>query len=207
MKHQQLYLSFDPGDRWVGVALALVTKDEWRVESAVLDCRAEMLRAAGLLETCLSSMAVQSLGMQGADLVVVCEDFRVRPQKHNTFDHGRTLRLLGALEYVATRQFTGVAFELIPAGNADHELPLLAIGATLGKWAKRGWKPSARTEWQHARSAWRALARYLLTHQPGMLKRFAREAPDLIDLRGSERLFWTDEGDDLKAAPATWSWA
>lgn len=95
---------------------------------------------------------------------VVAEDFRIRAQGSNTFSRGETLRLLGALEYVAERN--GNPWHVVPAADPDRALRELVLGTYLKPWREH-W-PSTETL-QHARSALRVIASHLLKAWPDVL--------------------------------------
>jgi len=92
----------------------------------------------------------------------VVEDYRIRPVGHQRFNHGSTLRLLGALEYVINSTLT-VNFATVPPGN-PVELEQLRLRHVINAW-REGFalRPNA-ANWRHADSAWRALALHMSTH-------------------------------------------
>lgn len=189
MKTGSIIIAFDPGERWTGVAAVLIVgPKDWRAESCVLDGKGDLYRAASLLER-----------IEGQP-TVIAEDFKAWPVKHQSWNPMNTARLLGALEYVAARR--GSDWSLQPAGDADRELPQLAMGRAIMRWHKR-WP--ADSKWQHAMSAWRVFARYLMDVEPETLRRFISVREE--ELRHPPVDFdWTRQSSDLVAPPVRWSW-
>ena len=135
---------------------------------------------------------------------MLAEEYRARPQGFRAWRVERTPRLLGALEYV-TSEFSGVPFRTIAPGDADRELGLLTIGRSLESWRQRDWEPARHPNWRHALSAWRVLARFLMSEHPRLLRKFTtRPATKYTDAFlgfHGERL-----PTDLIATPITWRW-
>lgn len=189
MKTATTVVAFDPGERWTGVALAVIVgAKDWRVETCVLDGKDDLYRPAELLDQ-----------LQG-EVIVVAEDFKAWPVRHQSWNPMLTARLLGALEHVSMQR--GHDFNLQPAGNADRELAQLALGRAVMRWKKR-W-PSGQ-HWEHAMSAWRVFARYLMDVEPATLRAFMHVQEH--ELRDFPLGFHHDrQGEDLIAPPISWSW-
>lgn len=152
------FIGVDPGDRWVGYA----------VLSVEFGVRSKIYTSCGVLDLELRGIA----GAAGfiydalpAELAV--EDYRVRPQGFNKFSRGATLRLIGALEYIVAAR-SGHSLLLIPPASPDAELKELRLDGWLNDW-REDWPRPKDPAWDHARSAWRVLARALLREDSSLL--------------------------------------
>jgi len=149
------YLAFDPGDRWVGVAIARAATTHTIVSTALFDRNTS---AFGAIRGLLSRRHVLGLTEQ---LVLVAEDFRIRPMAFNAFSGGNTLRFLGALAYEA--EHIGVPLALVSTTADGTKMPLTN---KLAAW-KIDWPRPA--SWSHGLSAWAALQRALVRDAPDVL--------------------------------------
>lgn len=186
-------IGIDPGERWTGIAIVSANSEQkpaWQLETCVLDGTDDYLRPARLLEATLDTIDPKQY-------TVVCEDFKAWPVRHQSWNPMLTARLLGALQYVTERHVQ--QFNLQPAGSADSDLRNLALGNLIYDW-KHSWPSSTR--WEHALSAWRVVARYLLDEDQDLLRSFVRgkvvplkERPIAIHSFGNRR------ANDLLAPP------
>lgn len=149
------FIALDPGSSWMGFAAVSITGRSWRAETRVLDARSRTL--------------VQTVEEVRRHLpcTVIAESYRVRLVGFNRFDSAETPRLLGALEYAVTKEHCD--WETIAPGNASNELRYLSIEPYLSIWQRRWPKPS-HGNWQHGRSAWRVLVRFMLREHPDKLR-------------------------------------
>lgn len=191
-------IAIDPGPSWTGIALCAHEQGHWRGEAFVLDAKTR-----GLMAT---ARAVSRLARTATHIAV--ESFQQRAVGHQQFASAETPQLIGALRYAiyADRQqvhVKDVAF--VQPGDPDRELPELPIGHVMAAWTPR-WAAPRTSEWQHARSAWRILSRYLLTTMPDTFVRVAHaRVLKTIMIRESE--FATAEGFtelDLIAPSISW---
>lgn len=145
-------LAIDPGERWVGIA-GLRIADGWaRAESMVVDRAGE----ASLLET------VDFICNHFGEVTLVVESYQQRNVGHQRFSGNETLRLIGALEYVADRN--NWTWGEVPPGNPDHELPELPLWPILEQW--RAMRRRKNIAWRHCDAAWRVGQRWLLSKKP-----------------------------------------
>lgn len=142
-------VAFDPGDRWVGAAcLELFTDGRpWKADVRVFD------RTKCSLGTLTSNAVTTPRPHQ-----ILCEEFRVRPQKFNAFGAGQTLRCVGAIELAAEIERVPVHF--LPPGSPE-EAYRLPLGDAFKSWQERWHHPKA-PHWKHAISAWRLIGHFLL---------------------------------------------
>lgn len=157
-----LYVGIDPGSSWCGFAALEITSDNVvRAEArtySVKNRRNGWLDMVGDLFNLLPHARRTSL---------VVEDFQIRQSGHQRFDHGDTLRFLGALEHGA-RGITMFDFHLIaPNDRGDRENRLL-YGRILDHYRKK-WPGPRRPPWSHCVSAWRVLGYHLMKREPEML--------------------------------------
>lgn len=156
------FIGIDPGDVWVGIAALEFEPERNEVRG---ETRVYNLTARGLPHT------VQDIvSMMPAHVAV--ENFSIRPQGHNRFKAGQTLRLIGALEYAISQSVRSTGC-LIPPGNAEREVPLL-FGDLIARWRK-DWQTPGLKEWNHAYSAWRVLGRHLMTDHVELLRTLKRD--------------------------------
>lgn len=139
-----LYVGVDPGEVYTGLALLHVHDRYVHMESRVLKSDKYVATAECIRQT---------IDCEKRRTIVV-EDFSVRPTGYNRFTRAETVRLIGALEYIA--HVTHSPFYFQPAGKPKEAYAL--FGRSLTQHAK-SW-PSNR-KWTHALSAWRVMGRYL----------------------------------------------
>jgi hypothetical protein len=158
-----LYVGIDPGESWCGfAALETTSKKKIRVEARTYSVKAHQ----GYLQMARDLMDIIPRGRQ---LNFVCEDFRIRRSGHQGFNHGDTLRLLGALEYgVASRDEQSHFFLVPPNDNGEHETKEL-FGNILRSY--RSTWPKTYRSWGHCVSAWRVLGNHLFHHERDLLLR------------------------------------
>jgi hypothetical protein len=158
-------IGIDPGPSWTGIALCTYERGLWRGEAFVLDAKRR-----GLLNT---ARDVAQLSRTATHIAV--ESFQQRPVGHQQFAGAETAQLIGALRYAIyadKQQVHTKAITFIQPGDPDRELPALPIGDVMAAWTTR-WAAPRQAEWQHARSAWRILSRYLLSTMPDTFVRIA----------------------------------
>ncbi len=161
------FIAIDPGEVWCGMATFEYQPpkdpyDRSRHGTGFIcaDSRVLQVPSRGMVKTVTE--ALWSL-----PATVVCEDYQVRPVGHARFSKGETLRLIGAL-HMYSSQSRNSPFQLIPPGDAEKELPLLSCGF-LEPWMV-DWPRAKHERWNHARSAWRVLLRYMMGAQPELLR-------------------------------------
>jgi hypothetical protein len=149
------YIGIDPGDRWVGYCKLSVI-----VGSGVSIYQADM----GVLERTLRLDIVVDRLIPVSPLVqIAVEEYNQRSVGFNKFRSSDTLKLIGALNYVAAKH--GHRWAMVRPTQSD--LNALIIGQYLKKWDK--YLP-ASPNWRHAYSAWRALCRWMLvSHNQDLL--------------------------------------
>jgi hypothetical protein len=198
------FFAFDPGDVWLGFA-ALQTDD---TDGTLRDPQTQIHAMTKVIHVpsrdipgAAMDALVYNLGRE--DTVVICEDFKIRPQGHNAFSSGNTLRLIGALQYAAS-QYARTTWSLIPPGNAEKELPQLLGTGFFTDW-QRSWVKPKNANWRHARSAWRVLARHLMMRQPHLLNRLRDERTHAtFGLMPRWMEFRQTIENDLRAPAARW---
>jgi hypothetical protein len=187
-----LIIGIDPGERFTGFGILQLKRSfPYRAEIGVLDTNTTWFyRPADFLRWILEDQTPT------LPAIVVCEDFRVRSQGHQSMTQAKTARLIGALQYVTER--TGYKFELEPPGNPDKMLALLGLSAMMAKW-KHSWPQLGSKNWQHARSGWRVLASYLMRTSPDVLQSIRIKGTSKFQARYS---LYCDDTCDLWAPPA-----
>lgn len=157
------FLAIDPGD--VHVGFALLERESPR--SFYLSMGVLHRESRDFVDL------VESLGtLAGRVQHVIVEDYRVRPVGHQRFNHGATLRLLGAIEYVVSAT-TSASFSSVAPGNS-RDLEQLRLDRVLDAWRESfAIRPNA-THWRHADSAWRALGMYASMHHWVLYEPIAR---------------------------------
>lgn len=157
-----LYIGIDPGETWCGFA-ALETTPEGviRVEARTYDVE----NHHGYI-----GMATDIIDLlpHAKRTHIVCEDFRIRRQGHQTFSAGNTLRLLGALEYGAS-QVKAFSFSVEAPTDKFEQINHQLYGRILRNY-RNHWPKSRHTSWHHCLSAWRVLGQYLMMHDRGVLQ-------------------------------------
>lgn len=161
-----LYVGIDPGEQWCGFAALEITSDDVvRVEARTYSIRLRhgWLRMARDLVALLP---------HSRPATIVCEDFQVRKVGHQRFNHGDTLRFIGALQY----GFGSVRFHTFhlesPNDRGRKEVPMM-FGNAFIRYRNR-WPHARDSEWNHCVSAWRVLGSFLLRHDPEALQRIHR---------------------------------
>lgn len=187
----RVWIAFDPGDRWTGVAvLALNDFLGAYAEAFVLDAEAsDWVEPVRYLKRLLA-LADPKL------VTVLAEDYRTRPQGHQAFSRGTTLRLLGALESAA--EIAGCAWGTIAPGSPD-DLKLLKLGTLFSAWEKE-WPRPGDSDWRHARSAWRVLGQHLAFRESATFAKLRR-----AKLRPA-RATYVEVETGLRAPPTLFSW-
>lgn len=155
------FLGIDPGDRWMGLAGLRNNGSAWEAAIAVVDLKQNTFydnvkRVGDLIDEDTTK--------------VICEDFRVRPQGHNRWAAGHTLRLIGALEFVAHDNYS--TFAMIPPGDPDDLHGLVFGNNGLTNWRQR-WPLWGDSKWKHGLSAWRVLALHLAHYYPDVREHLA----------------------------------
>ncbi len=145
-------IGLDPGEVWCG--FALIEWDEYTHEIRT-EARVFHIPTRGLQRTVHDALF-------GLPATVIAENYAQRPTGFNSFSSGMTLRLLGALEFCTWQSYTS-QFHLVPPGNAEKELPLMASGF-FDAWTPHWFEPKNK-QWNHARSAWRVLMRHLMKNE------------------------------------------
>jgi hypothetical protein len=144
---QRHYIGIDPGDRWVGYCKLRVS-----VGVNVTIYQADM----GVLERSLRlDKVVDRLIPISPISQIAVEEYNQRSVGFNKFRSSDTLKLIGALNYLAAKH--SHTWAMVRPSQAD--LDALIIGKYLKKWDKH---LPASPNWRHAYSAWRALARWML---------------------------------------------
>lgn len=141
-------MAIDPGDRWCGYARLYLQEHEFHAETGVVD-----REALSFVDT------VKALVPTLAKAVVLTEQYRARPQGFNAFREMSTPMLIGGIRFFAEHR--ALRWTEVPAGDAQL-LENMPLGVYIKTWAKM-WPEPGRREWDHARSAWRVLAQYMLT--------------------------------------------
>lgn len=176
------YISIDPGDRWVGIALlyrnspqidiedkpipAHVRRAQWKFGALVLDRKDKKLRdTMGEIE--------QQMDFINADRLIV-ESYQIRQQQgFNSFSGGETLKLIGAIELMSQ------TYHQIPMFMVQPNNPVLAQQLWSRAWDEiRGMvdRRVAREQRSHAYSAWRCLGHHMMQHDLQTLQRIHRES-------------------------------
>jgi hypothetical protein len=184
------FTAIDPGERWMGYAQLTVSGGLYRASSAVFDLRDRAF--------------VERVNLVRRELPtrLIVEDYRQRPVGYNRFSDGGTLRLLGALQYIA--ECDGLTtFALVPPGDPDKELQHLPISLYLESWRRR-WPNPNTTQWQHCRAAWRVLSRHLLAKHVELMTALVKNARALRSLTIEAHLAYRPEHGDLIAPDAWW---
>lgn len=161
-----IYLAFDPGDKWCGVAAlaANPTIDTVCAETRVL-CASD--RSFASLINDMSWRYARKGCVPDASMVTgIGEDFRVRPVGHQRFTAAHPVKILGALQY--RFELDGSPWHLVAPGNAEREVPML-VNELLSDWREH-WRASSDANWRHAWSAWRVLLRHLMANDPALLR-------------------------------------
>lgn len=161
------YIGIDPGSSWCGVAHLYV-------------CRHNVIMA-GMSTLSVADRALVTLVdevVPSEKATVVVESFQSRPVGFNRFSAGITLKILGALEY-RTKMHDEHEWALVPTGDPTKELSRFGLVPFLSEWNKICPLPRNQ-KWDHAFSAWRILAQYLLTHDLKLLERLRAGLPNHI---------------------------
>lgn len=131
---------------------------------------------------------------------LIVEEYRQRPVGHQAFKQSTTAQLIGGFRYVAEKY--QIPLTMIPAGDPDAELDRLVLGRYIKHWSAR-WRNPGNKNWQHARAAWRVLARHLLTTRPELLVAIDNyTARDSMIVRPGDEGYFMESG--IEAPQATW---
>lgn len=150
----RLWIAFDPGERWTGVAGLLSSGVNHQAEAYVLDAdELGPYQPGDYLASVLQRLSGRFRS------TVIAEEYRQRPVGHQRWAGGGTLRLLGVLEYV-TRRWEATWEQQLP-GDPDEELGLLKLTPWLNRWQEL-WPVRVDRTWRHALAAWRVLGKHLL---------------------------------------------
>jgi hypothetical protein len=156
-----LYVGIDPGEVWCGFAALLFDANgDIRAEA-----RSHSIAAHGGYLGMVRDLV--DLIPHARQTRLIVEDFRIRASGHQRFNHGNTLRMLGALEYASSKIPTFSWYLVSPGSSRDtHNL----FGKTLRNYHKR-WPNPGDDAWTHCMSAWRVLGHHLLKHDTAGLTR------------------------------------
>jgi hypothetical protein len=156
-----LYVGIDPGERWCGFAALEITSDDVvRVEARTYDVTKHggyLFMARDLIDLLPHARRAQ----------IVIEDFRIRGSGHQRFNHGDTLRFLGALEFGVQSVDLFEQF-LIPPNDRGSQESRKLFGPVLDRYRRR-WPNPRHERWNHCLSAWRVLGYHLLKHEESAL--------------------------------------
>lgn len=153
------FVGVDPGERWVGIVrLSVRPLHRYSANMLVLDRKTVYLK----------DVVNAILRLYPDELFV--ESYQQRAVGHQRFAPGRTLRLIGALEYAA--QVHEHSYSEVMPGNPDDELPHLPLARMIAQWPMKG--ASSR----HGRAAWRILQRGLMARRPHVLQTIAEQEVD-----------------------------
>lgn len=180
---RQLWIGIDPGERWCGYAL-LRHDGRWRAQTGVLD--ASQRSYVELIDTLLYDTYRS---------VVVVESYQQRPVGHQAFKTAVTPQIIGSLRYATEKR--DAKFYTVAPGDPDKELKYLQFGKFIEMW-KAFWPAPRHTNWQHARSAWRVLGRWLLSNDFSTARAII-EAPLLHPSKTEIHMAF-----DLTAPTVTW---
>ena len=154
------YIAFDPGSTWTGMCILSLYGQEAFAITAVFN--QGLLFPAEWLKAYLEDRMLNDVS---GEILVLSEEFRIRPKRYETFASGETLQLLGALRYVAGEYAEkGVGFSVRPSMlipfEEMHSTPLYTF---LQHWKQEGdWPNKGARPWEHAMSAWRVFLHYSL---------------------------------------------
>lgn len=192
--YDKRWIGVDPGERWMGIAiLTQIDKRTFTADMRVIDVAA--IKSRNLLVNGLMYI------LQPEDSMV-CENYQIRRAGHQSFDAGITLRIMGALEYAAGER--GCEFGYIMPGKPE-DINDMFFGKYLDQWQEKWMRPKA-DEWNHARSAWRALMIYLMARAPKVITqlRDAKTSAGVKHLRQPTPFFWPPSTTDLYTYPMIW---
>lgn len=158
--NKHIIIGIDPGEKYTGLAALTLTPNLSGGCAFTAVMEGDLLQPARWLDEVLGDYTLDSLDV----IHVVCEEFRIRPHKYESFASGGTLQLIGALRYVGeTKEDYG--FMLRPA----QLIPLEQMKKTsLYKWLhdwKRTWPSNTARCWRHAIDAWRVILHHALTSE------------------------------------------
>jgi len=188
---RQFYVGIDPGTRWVGVAVLRHDKGSFRAEMAVID------RTMKSFVQLVHFITPTNAMVKTDEVHVITEGFRHRPQGHQAWDAGETLRLIGAIRF-ATEEREAHWTEVEP-GDPDKELDHLGLGRYIQAWKEHCPRPNDM-KWHHGRAAWRAIGRYLLINNQLLLQQIRGSKMPALTFDGKG----VTDGFDLVASVMTW---
>lgn len=181
-----LYIGIDPGEAWCGFA-ALEIALETQFVSVRAEARTYSVKHRGGY-LAMANDLFQLLPHQ-RPTILIAEDFQIRHSGHQRFNHGDTLRFLGALEFGATfvKQFN---FALIPPNDRAKQETRDLFGPGIRSYARK-WPKPGHAAWHHCLSAWRVIGQYLLINQCDVLQRMHK----LTHVRRCDRWIPVSMGD------------
>jgi hypothetical protein len=181
-ERRQLFLALDPGDRWTGVAVMMITPSRlgrrFSLSTGVVDMKEFGFRK--LVDQVTPGARTTRLHTTE----VIMESFRQRPLGHQAFSSGETLQLIGAVRYLTLVR--GGSMHLVPAADPD-EVHKYGLWRYIGTW-RLSWPDKGNTKWHHAKSAWRVLSHHLLTQHKELLQELRSiDLPDFTYDASTER--------------------
>lgn len=141
-------IAIDPGDRWCGYARLYLRGHEFHAETGVIDRNLHAF-------TDTVKLLVPSL----ASAFVVTEQYRMRPTGFNAFREAETPMLIGGIRFYAEHK--NMHWTEVHAGDPKL-LENMPLGIYIKQWSSL-WPSPGKSEWSHARSAWRVLAQFMLS--------------------------------------------
>lgn len=167
-----LYVGIDPGESWCGFAALEITSDN------VVRVEARTYNVALHKGWCRMARDLINVLPHSRQAKIICEDFQIRRSGHQRFNHGDTLRFLGALEY-AVSNVPFFDFDLEPPSDSAIKAVPKLFGKSWVKYRSR-WPKKSHPAWNHCASAWRVLGSNLLRTDSAVLAglhRYRRSLP------------------------------
>jgi len=210
MSHEPyIVIGIDPGERWTGIAMLSISETLSKAYAATAVLNRELMYPAHWLNEMLDRFQKET----ATQIHVVVEEYRIRPQKYESFASGGTLQLIGALRFVTDLHEDIAGFMLRPAQQLSmDQMKRTSMYTFLKSWRPR-WPSSTSRTWEHAISAWRVILHHALTAELedlrtlsvfqdiGMGQDDARFAPLY-----SGELFGSSLQDRYVAPTTTWTW-
>lgn len=188
-----LYIGIDPGEAWCGfAALDVISSTAIRVEA-----RTYSVTVRGGYLNMVNS--ILDLLPHNRPTTIIAEDFQIRHTRHQSFNHGNTLRFLGALEH-GVSEIDAFQFSLIPPSDHGERETRGLFGHVLFNYRDR-WPRARSAPWNHCLSAWRAIGIYLLQNEQSTLLSLRKVK------RSSKCQRWlpaATKGNEHIAPPAWW---
>jgi hypothetical protein len=160
MRYQ--FVGYDPGDRWCGWAILQVATGEQR---SIYQARYGVADRSARSFSELVDKLAPPLRAEPMQRFAICESFQQRPVGHQRFAPAATPRLIGALHYKALK--AGLLWREVPPGD-PHTITKLILGDYFDFWMFDVHRPSDK-RWDHARSAWRVIATFMMNEHTSML--------------------------------------